>query len=119
MFFAITVAQNMNDLRFAVRQVMKNPGFAALAVLTLALGIGATSTVFSLIQGVLLTPPPFPNPERLVLINPVRTDGQRYTRGWPAAQWQQWQIESKAFESIGGYGWIFNFLVMPEGSESI
>jgi hypothetical protein len=46
----------MNDLRFAVRQVIKNPGFAALAVLTLALGIGASSTVFSLIQGVLLTP---------------------------------------------------------------
>lgn len=109
----------MNDLRFAVRQVLKNPGFAGLAVLTLALGIGATSAVFSLIQGVLLTPPPFPNPDRLVLINPVRTDGQRYTRGWPAAQWQEWQTQSKAFESIGAYGWIFNYLVMPEGSQSI
>ena len=46
----------MNDLKFAIRQLLKNPGFTAVAVLTLALGIGATSTVFSLIQGVLLTP---------------------------------------------------------------
>jgi hypothetical protein len=44
----------MNDFRFAFRQLLKNPGFTAVAVLTLALGIGATSVVFSLIQGVLL-----------------------------------------------------------------
>src|SRR5690349_11229482 len=67
----------MNDLRFAVRQVRKNPGFATVTILTLALGIGATSTVFSLIQGVLLTPPPYANPERLVLIQATRQDGQR------------------------------------------
>ena len=109
----------MNDLKFAFRQLLKNPGFAAVAVLTLALGIGATSTVFSLIHGVLLTPPPYPQPDRLVLINPVRTDGQRYTRGWPAAQWLEWQTESKSFEAIAAYGWTFNFLVSPDGSESI
>lgn len=109
----------MNDLRFAVRQVLKSPGFTILAVFTLALGIGATSTVFSLIQGVLLTPPPYHEPDRLALILPVRTDGQRYTRGWPAAQWQEWQQQSKTLESIGAYGWTFNYLVHPEGSESI
>ena len=109
----------MNDLHFAFRQLLKNPGFTAVAVFTLALGIGATSTVFSLIQGVLLTPPPYPQPDRLVLITPVRTDGQRYTRGWPAAQWQEWQRESKSFAAIAGYGWTFNFLVLPDGSESI
>jgi putative ABC transport system permease protein len=109
----------MNDLRFALRQVLKNPGFTILAVFTLALGIGATSTVFSLIQGVLLTPPPYHEPERLALILPKRVDGQSYTRGWPAAQWQEWQRESKTLESIGAYGWTFNYLVLPEGSESI
>lgn len=109
----------MNDLRFALRQLLKNPGFTAVAVLTLALGIGASSTVFSLIQGVLLTPPPYPHPDRLVLLTPVRTDGQRYTRGWPAAQWQEWQTESKLFEAIAGYSWTFNFLVLPDGSESV
>ena len=71
----------MNDLRFAFRQLLKNPGFTAVAVLTLALwASGRRATVFSLVQGVLLTPPPYPQPDRLVLITPTRTDGQRYTR---------------------------------------
>ena len=109
----------MNDLRFAIRQLLKHPGFTVVAVLTLAFGIGASSTVFSLIQGVLLTPPPYPHPDRLVLITPTRTDGQRYTRGWPAAQWQEWLTESKSFEAIAGYNWTFNFLVLPDGSESV
>jgi putative ABC transport system permease protein len=109
----------MNDLRYACRQLLKNPGFATVAVLTLAFGIGASTTVFSLIQGVLLTPPPYPQPDRLALITAARADGHRYTRGWPAAQWQEWQKESKSFEAIAAYGWTFNFLVLPDGSESI
>ena len=109
----------MNDLKFALRQLLKNPGFTAVAVLTLALGIGASSTVFSLIQGVLLTPPPYPHPERVVLVTPERVDGKSYTQGWPAAQWQEWQKDSKSFEAIAGYGWTFNFLVLPDGSQSV
>ena len=109
----------MNDFKLAFRQLLKNPGFTAVAVLTLALGIGATTTVFSLIQGVLLTPPPYSQPDQLALITAARSDGQRYSRGWPAAQWVEWQKESKAFEAIAAYGWIFNFLVLPDGSESI
>lgn len=109
----------MNDLKFAIRQLLKNSGFTAVAVLTLALGIGATSTVFTLVKGVLLTPPPYPQPDRLALITPARADAQRYTGGWPSAQWQEWQRDSKSFEAIAGYGWTFNFLVRPDGSESI
>src|SRR3954466_1406929 len=109
----------MNDFRFACRQLLKNPGFTAVAVLTLALGIGATSTVFSLVQGVLLTPPPYPKADRLVLITPTRADGQRYTRGWPAAEWLEWQKETGKFDSIAAYSWAFNFLILPDGSQSL
>jgi putative ABC transport system permease protein len=58
----------MNDFRFAIRQLLKNPGFAAVASLTLALGIGANTAIFSLIDSVLLRALPYPDSDRLVQI---------------------------------------------------
>src|SRR5258707_2220489 len=58
----------MNDLKFAFRQLGNSPGFTLVAVLTLALGIGANTAIFSVVEGVLLRPLPFPNAERLVRI---------------------------------------------------
>jgi predicted permease len=60
----------MNDLKFAFRQLLKNPGFAAVAVLTLALGIGANTTIFSLLDAVLLKTLPIRDPELLVAVSP-------------------------------------------------
>lgn len=58
----------LTDLRLSVRMLLKHPGFTLIAVMTLALGIGGTSAVFSLVQGVLLTPPPYRRPEKLALV---------------------------------------------------
>jgi len=71
------VGKMKRDLRFAIRMLLKQPGFSLIAVLTLALGIGVTSAVFSLIQGVVLTTPPYKKPQQLVLVQSARTDGQK------------------------------------------
>ncbi len=111
----------LRDLRFSVRSLLRQPAFALIAVLTLALGIGSTSAIFSLIQGILLTPPPYSHPQRVVLISPTRADGKQVgdSRGWPAEQWLDWQRHSTSFETIAAYDWSFNFLVLRDGSQSL
>src|SRR5262245_56822432 len=111
----------VQDVRYGIRTLLKRPGFSLITIVTLALGIGATTAVVSLIQGVLLTPPPYKDPQQLVLMPSTRTDGQRTSgaRAWPAAQWQDWQKQAQSFLGIAGYAWTFNFLVRAEGSESM
>jgi predicted permease len=105
------------DLRVGTRSLRKRPGFTAIAVLTLALGIGATSAVFSLVQGVLLTPPPYQEPDRLVVITPTRLDPEiGESPDWSAEQWLGWREESQLLETIGAYMWTFSFLVSDDGS---
>lgn len=67
----------LQDLRYALRQLRKAPGFTAVAVLTLGLGIGATTTLFSVAHGVLFQPLPYPEPDRIVRVFEVGEDGTR------------------------------------------
>ena len=111
----------LGEFRFATRLLLKQPGFGVIAALTLALGIGATSAVFSLIQGVLLTPPPYQNPQQLMLILSERSNGRKMEspRGWAAQQWIDWQKEARSFQGIAAYNWTFNFLIRNDGSQSM
>ena len=109
----------MEDIRYALRQLRKAPVFAAAAIVTLALGIGAAAAMFGLIQGVLLSPPPYATPDRLVLVSPRRVDGRPYTQGTWFAHWLQWRAESRTLEPPALYRWTFNFLVLPDGSQSL
>lgn len=106
------------DVRFGFRMLRRNPGFAAIAVLTLALGIGATSAVYCLIQSVLLTPPPYPDPGQVALIQPARLDGEPYARACTESQWMEWRNATNSFRAVAGYEWRFNFLIREDGSES-
>ena len=62
------LSEILQDVTFAVRQMIKNPAFTAVAVITLALGIGATTAIFSAVKAVVLQPLPFPDPDRLLAV---------------------------------------------------
>jgi len=88
----------MSDLKFAFRQLLKNPGFTAVAVLTLALGIGANTAVFSVINAVLFLRLPFPNADRLVLVGETNTRGQ--PGGVSPANFIDWKEQSQLLEDM-------------------
>jgi len=89
------------DLRFAARMLRKNPGFTAVAVLTLALGIGANTAIFSLVNGVLLRPLPYRNPNRLTMVWEKNRDGSPENVGY--ATYLDWKAQNKSFEQLAIY----------------
>ena len=92
-----------NDLRFAVRQLVKTPGFTIVAVLTVALGIGANTTIFSLVATVLLRPLPFRQPSRLVWIANPDLGAEGIPGLTRQANLRDWSKLNQSFEDLAGY----------------
>src|SRR5215510_785870 len=90
----------LQAIRFAVRMLLKRPSFTVIVVLTLALGIGANTTIFSAIDAVLLNPLPYKDPDRLVVVwetNNQLGDRNEVTIG----NFRDWRSRSQVFEQIG------------------
>src|SRR5512143_96441 len=88
-----------NDVRYAVRWLRKSPGFASVAVLTLAIGIGANTAIFSVVQAVLLKPLPFRDPGRLCLLTESMPNIPVLGPSWE--NFQDWRAQNKSFEGVG------------------
>src|SRR5437868_11972483 len=85
------------DIHFGLRMLRKNPGFALVAVLTLALGIGANTAIFSVIYGALLSPLPYPNADQLVM---VWSKANGHNNAVSAADYLEWKRENSAFQNL-------------------
>lgn len=92
----------MADLRYALRQLVQNPGFTAAAILTLALGIGACSVIFSVVNGVLLRPLDYPTADRIVIIREAQPPKFPEFSTAPA-NYIDWTRQAKSFEQIAAY----------------
>jgi predicted permease len=91
----------LKDLRYGLRVLLKSPGFSAVAILTLALGIGANAAMFSLVNGVLLRGLPFPEPERLVIIYSSAPQFQHMSSSYP--NFLDWAQRSKSFSAMAAF----------------
>jgi predicted permease len=93
------------DLRYGLRMLVKSPGFTVVAIATLALGIGANTALFSVINGVLLSPLPFPQPDQLVTLHENKPNFEGGSVSYP--NFRDWQKENRTFSSLAlarGYG---------------
>lgn len=91
------------DVRYGARTLRKNPGFTAVGILTLALGIGANTTIFSLVDGILLTPLPYEEPERLVQIWETNREKSIHRIGPSSGDVVEWRQRNEVFEGIGAW----------------
>ena len=95
------LADLLTDMRYGVRQLLKTPGFTTVAVLTLAFGVGATTAIFSVVNGVLLRPLPYPDPERLVRVLEVVPQYGQFAVA--PANFLDWRQQNTVFERMAAY----------------
>ena len=96
----------LRDLQFAGRNLRRSPGFAALAVLIMALGIGANTAVFSVVNGVLLKPLSYHDPDRIVTLTDLPTTGEArsaLSKQVSLPDFRDWHAQSSLFEAMAYY----------------
>ncbi len=103
----------LQDVRLALRTLLKDRGFTAVAVLTLAVAIGANTAIFSVVDGVLLRPLPYPDADRLVRVSASTVN----TPGFPFSDRSYWHFvnNNRAFDSFGGYNGRLPFPLTGDG----
>ena len=110
--WTFSFATLIQDIRFAIRMLRKSPSFTAVAVLTLALGIGANTAIFSVVEGVLLAPWPYDQPERLVIVLQKNLTLQKdITASYP--DFLDWQRGAQSFEQMAAVAWQDYDLTSP------
>jgi predicted permease len=96
-----SVERLIQDLRYGLRMLAKSPGFTVMAILTLTLGIGANTALFSVVNGVLFNPLPYPHPEQLVWLAESKPNFSSGSISWP--NFKDWQKENRTFSGMGLY----------------
>ncbi|MBO0800834.1 MAG: ABC transporter permease, partial [Blastocatellia bacterium] len=91
------------DLRFSVRMLLKNPGFTTMAIVTLALGIGANTAIFSVVDAVLLRPLPYPEADRLVFLRTTFISHGIFSSGSALPDYREWRDQNHTLEGLAGY----------------
>ena len=109
----------MNNLRFALRQLRKSPGFTFVAVVTLALGIGANTAIFTVVNAVLLSPLPFPDADRLVAVQSRNLQENLKGQGFAPAGFRDVEKQITSFESIAAYRYNYDNLTRVEKPTSV
>ena len=111
------LADILRDARHGIRQLIRTPAFTAVAILTLAVGIGATTAIFSVVNGVLLRPLPYPEPERLVRVHEVIP--QFGTFAVAPATFFDWQRDNASFATIAAYTTGSATIPASDGAERV
>src|SRR5829696_2860181 len=91
------------DLRYSARMLLKTPGFTAVAVIALALGIGVNSTIFSFVNAILLRPLPFDDPEKLLFVDETAFKRGRDSMNVSFPNFLDWREQNSVFENIAAY----------------
>src|SRR5262249_9002144 len=95
------IEQTRRDIRYSLRSLLKSRGFTVVALLTLGLGIGASTVIFSVLDGVLLKALPYPDPDRLVVLYESSKDDPEIWTSYPA--YEDWRTEQNVFDTMAAY----------------